>query len=152
MPNSLSIPLVNTETISIYKCSFYYTIMVRPKYPVVFQYLYCYKMKASRLKCLSKKDLLCSLTLILHIRKPKLNNFSKTIFETEHQEALSDCIIMRLNHEKCKALMKVFIFIILSPPAVTSFMITLLLILSGPEFHKKYKICFLIFLPILLLG
>ena len=67
--------------------------------------------------------------------RPKLNNFPKSIFETEHHEALSDCIIMRLNHETCKALIKVFIFIILSPPAVTSFMITLLLILSGPEFH-----------------
>ena len=69
--------------------------------------------------------------------EPKLNKFPKSIFETEHHAALSDCIIMRLNHETCKALMKVFIFIILSPPAVTSFMITLLLILSGPEFHKN---------------
>ena len=68
----------------------------------------------------------------------KLNNFPKSIIETEHHEALSDCNIMRLNHETCKALMKVFIFIILSAPAVTSFMITLLLILSGPEFHKNF--------------
>ena len=69
--------------------------------------------------------------------EPKLGCFPKSIFETKHQEALSDCIIMRLNHEMCKALMKVYIFVILSPPAVTSFMITLLLILSGPEFHNN---------------
>ena len=59
--------------------------------------------------------------------EPKLSNFPKSIFETEHQEALSGCIIMRLNHETCKVLMKVFIFVILSP----------LLILSGAEFHRN---------------
>ena len=87
-------------------------------------------MKANCLKCLSKKD------LIRLYPEPKLSNFPKSIFETEHQKALSDCTI-RLNHEACKAFMKMFIFIILSPPVVTSFLITLLLILSGPEFHKN---------------
>ena len=38
---------------------------------------------------------------VLVYPEPKLNNFTKSIFETEHQEA-------------CKALMKVFIIIILS--------------------------------------
>ena len=62
----------------------------------------------------------------LKYTRKKLSNFPKSIFETKQQEALSDCIIMRLNHETCKDLMKVFISIILSPPAVTSFMKILL--------------------------
>ena len=45
--------------------------MVRPRYPVFFHYLYCHKMKASRLKRLSKKDLTCSLTLFLYIPNQK---------------------------------------------------------------------------------
>ena len=94
-------------------------------------------MKSNRLKFLSRNDLLYSLALFFLYPEPKLSSFPKSIFETEHQEALSDCIIMRLNHETCKALMKVFIFVILSPAAVISFMITLLLFLSGPEFHRN---------------
>ena len=84
-----------------------------------------------------QKEFTIFISAVFIYPESKLNNFPKSIFETEHQEALSDSIIMRLNHETCKALMKVFMFVILSPPAVTSFMITLLLILSGPEFHKN---------------
>ena len=69
--------------------------------------------------------------------EPRLNNFSKFILETEHQKILSDCLIIRLSHEICKALINLLILIILSPPAVTSFIITLLLILSGPEFQRN---------------
>ena len=84
-----------------------------------------------------QKEFAIFISAVFIYPESKLNNFPKSIFEIEHQEALSDSIIMRLNHETCKALMKVFMFVILSPPAVTSFMITLLLILSGPEFHRN---------------
>ena len=122
MPNSLSILLVNTETISIY----YFFLL--------------YHNSASKIFCgLSISILLQNESQSFKMSfKKGFNMFvNAVLYETEHQEALPDCNIMRLNHETCKALMKVFIFIILSPPAVTSFMITLLLILSGPEFHKK---------------
>ena len=53
MPNSLSIPLVNTETISIYFLIYYNG--ASKIYAVLFQYLYYYKMKANRLKYFPKR-------------------------------------------------------------------------------------------------
>ena len=111
--------------------------MVSPKYPLFFSVAILLQNEIQSFKMYFQEEFTIFVSAVFIYPDPKLSSFQKSIFETEHQEALSDCIIMRLNHETCKALMKVFIFVIQSPPAVTSFMISLLLILSGPEFHRN---------------
>ena len=95
--------------------------MVSPKYPVFFSISILLQNEIQSFKMYFQKGFTIFVRAVFIYPEPKLSSFPKLIFETEHQEALTDCIIMRLNHETCKVLMKVFIFVILSPPAVTSF-------------------------------
>ena len=45
--------------------------------------------------------------------EPRLNIFFTFILETENQETLYDCLIIRLSHERCKALINALILIIM---------------------------------------